>query len=464
MGGMTEVLATFGDGLFVSTNAGNTFAGVSLPSAPTAAWARLAVDRVATSPDVAYVFGAAGSSGYVWRRQGTTWTKLSNPAGLNITQAWYDWYVVANPASTSQVFLGAIDGYRGDLTGSTWKWTNITTQGANSIHPDQHCLTLAPNNPKVLYAGSDGGIFSSADSGAHWQSLNKGLGITEIEYIAGNPTTWQWLMAGTQDNGTLGFTGTSVWQQIAMGDGGDCGVNQQSPTTIYHSYYNVSLERSNNQGSTWVSMNPPNMPSLFYPPVEVFGATVAIGGTSLLITRNGAPPWKTVTLGLTTNEVCTAMRDVDANTIVVGTNKGRVMRVNWNGTTWTKTALTSPAARYISCIAVDPSNPQRYWLTFSQVGGASVYRSDNGGGTWVNCTASLPSIPMNAVVVDPANFKRVWVAADVGVYQSLNLGSSWSVFGTGLPNAIAADLLIHKQDRKLVCATRSRGAWVIAVP
>jgi hypothetical protein len=171
-----------------------------------------------------------------------------------------------------------------------------------------------------------------------------------------------------------------------------------------------------------------------------------------------------VTLGLTTNEVCTAMRDVDANTIVVGTNKGRVMRVNWNGTTWTKTALTSPAARYISCIAVDPSNPQRYWLTFSQVGGASVYRSDNGGGTWVNCTASLPSIPMNAVVVDPANFKRVWVAADVGVYQSLNLGSSWSVFGTGLPNAIAADLLIHKQDRKLVCATRSRGAWVIAVP
>src|SRR5262249_30087389 len=161
--------------------------------------------------------------------------------------------------------------------------------------------------------------------------------------------------------------GTSTWKQIAMGDGGDCGVNQQNPTTIYHSYYDVSLERSNNQGSTWTSMNPPSVGSLFYPPVEVFGATVAIGGAGASVHGNGAPPWKNVSLGLASGEVSTAMRDVDANTIIVGTNKGNVIRVNWNGTSWTKTALTSPSPRYISCIAVDPSNPQRFWVTFSQV-------------------------------------------------------------------------------------------------
>jgi hypothetical protein len=70
---------------------------------------------------------------------------------------------------------------------------------------------------------------------------------------------------------------------------------------------------------------------------------------------------------------------------------------------------------------------------------------------------------MNSVVVDPANFKRAWVAADVGVYQTLNLGSSWAAFSNGLPNAIAADLLFHKQDRMLICATRNRGAWVTQV-
>jgi hypothetical protein len=29
---------------------------------------------------------------------------------------------------------------------------------------------------------------------------------------------------------------------------------------------------------------------------------------------------------------------------------------------------------------------------------------------------------------------------------------------------MAADLVFHKQDRMLICATRNRGAWVTAVP
>jgi hypothetical protein len=69
---------------------------------------------------------------------------------------------------------------------------------------------------------------------------------------------------------------------------------------------------------------------------------------------------------------------------------------------------------------------------------------------------------MHSVVVDPGNYQRVWVAADVGVYQTLDQ-ATWSVFGNGLPNAMAVDLLFHKQDRILFCATRNRGVWTIAV-
>jgi hypothetical protein len=464
-GGGVELLAAFQDGLFVSTNGGNTFSAVTLPSSPAAAWTRLAVDRVTAAPDVAYAFGAAGGAAHLWRRVGTTWTKLAAPA-LNVNQAWYDWYVAANPTSQTQVYVAAIDTLRGDLSGSTWKWTNVTTQGANSIHPDQHCLTFVPGNAKTIYAGNDGGIYRSTSSGAKWTDLNKGLAITEIEYMASDPNTWKWLMAGTQDNGTIRFTGTTKWDHIADGDGGDCGVNQQNPNTIYHSYYNVSLERSNDKGNTWTWLAPPNVPSLFYPPVEVAGMTVAIGAVDLVITRNGAPPWATVALGLAAGEVSTAMRAIDANSLLIGTNRGRVLKMTWTGASWTKTILGSPAAKYISCIAIDPTNPQRFWLTNSQVTGAGgrVYRSDNGGAAWINCTAALPNIPINSIVVDPANFKRVWVAADVGVYESVDLGASWAAFANGLPNAMAVDLLFHSQDRRLFCGTRNRGAWVVAVP
>jgi photosystem II stability/assembly factor-like uncharacterized protein len=465
-GGKIELLAAFQDGVFASTNGGNTFTAVTLPSTPSAPWTRLAIDQVATAPDVTYAFGAAGGAAHLWRRSSTVWTKITSmPSTLSVNQAWYDWYVAATPDSKNQVYIGAIDTLRGDLSGSTWNWTNITTQGANSVHPDQHCLTFVPGNSKVIYVGNDGGIYRSANRGSTWTALNKGLAITEIEYMASDPTTWKWLIVGTQDNGTLRFTGAPQWDHIADGDGGDCGVDQQNPNTVYHSFYNVTLERSNNKGNTWIWLAPPNVASLFYPPVEVAGLTVGIGAVLLMITRNGAPPWATVPLGLSAGEVSTAMRAIDANTLLIGTNIGRVLKMTWTGTAWTNTTLSPPVAKYISCIAIDPSNPQRFWVTSSQVTGSGgrVYRSDNGGTSWINRTAGLPNIPINSVVVDPANFKRVWVAADVGVYQTFDLGSTWTAFSKGLPNAMAADLLFHKQDRRLLCATRNRGAWVMPV-
>jgi hypothetical protein len=480
-GGAVELLVAFEDGVFASTNAGNSFTVLTLPSEPLAEWSRIGVDRVMTSPDVAYIFGAAGNGAFMWRRSGTTWSRVTLPAvnndphqyftnKLEIGQAEYDWCVAASPSDTGEVFIGAIDTFRGRLSGTQWQWKNVTTQGPNSIHPDQHCVVFAPNDADVVYAGNDGGIYRSANSGTTWKSLNKGLGICEIEYLAGDPTTWEGLIAGTQDNGTISFAGGTKWNHVADGDGGDCGVNQLNPNIVYHSYYDVSLERSTNKGTTWTDLNPPpfsaftNPPTcLFYPPVEVSGLTIAIGAKSLVVTRNGADPWDTVPLGLPSGELPSAMREVDANTLLVGTTKGRMLRMTWDGTTWKKTALASPAPRYISCIAVDPSNSQRYWVTISQDNPGRVFRSDNGGASWIRRTAGLPNIPMNAVVVDPGDFRRVWVAADVGVYQTLDLGVSWTQFSNGLPNAMAVDLLFHKQDRTLICATRNRGAWITPV-
>ena len=79
-------------------------------------------------------------------------------------------------------------------------------------------------------------------------------------------------------------------------------------------------------------------------------------------------------------------------------------------------------------------------------------------------SSGLPNIPFNAVVVDPANFQRVWIAADVGVYETQDLGANWTAASNGLPNAMATDLLLHRQDRVLICATRNRGAWVMRIP
>ena len=61
--------------------------------------------------------------------------------------------------------------------------------------------------------------------------------------------------------------------------------------------------------------------------------------------------------------------------------------------------------------------------------------SDDGGTSWTDRSAGLPALPMNAIEVDPRNANRVWVAADLGVYQSTNGGAAWTDFASSLPNA-----------------------------
>ena len=183
-GGDVEILAAFATGLFVSGNGGASFTPVALPSQPSAAWLRLGVDRVVDSPDVAYVFGAAGNDAFLWRRTGTTWKKQVLPAvnhdpnnyfpnKLEIGQAEYDWCVAAPPNKIDEVYVGAIDTFRGQLNGTTWTWNNVTTHGQDSVHPDQHCLVFSPGQAKIIYSGNDGGIYRSSQQRSHLEVVEQ---------------------------------------------------------------------------------------------------------------------------------------------------------------------------------------------------------------------------------------------------------------------------------------------------
>ena len=63
--------------------------------------------------------------------------------------------------------------------------TNIGAKiSGDSVHPDQHAIAFSPTDPNTVYVGNDGGIYRSPDAGVTWQALNKGLNITEFEFLA----------------------------------------------------------------------------------------------------------------------------------------------------------------------------------------------------------------------------------------------------------------------------------------
>lgn len=470
-GGITaEVFAARSNGLTRSTNGGRTWRAVALPGAP-GSWDRLAIDISRSNPQVVYVFGASGSNAFLYRRQqqpnGTlAWVSITPPAGLNTGQAWYDWFVAAAPDTDHQVYLGAIEAYRGDL-GAAWTWTTISNKTGDDIHPDQHAIAFDPLDAAMIYVGNDGGLFRSPNRGTNWASLNRGLGIAEIEYIAQDYGSSRFLIAGTQDNGSIRYSGSGVWEHIQDGDGGDCGVNRASANTVFHTFYGMGMQRSTARGDwgTWADVGPGvpnNYSALFYPPMECNGSVVAQAGQSVFISRNNGTHWTEVTLAA--NVLASAIFIPTQNRVLVGTTGGRLFRVDWNGTQWgAATELTQPRSAWVSDIFCDPGNTQRLWVTYSSLNGGRVFRSSDGGTTWNDQTSNLPNLAINAVEVDPWNSNRIWVAADLGVYQSFDNGVTWTIFSTGLPNVLIYDLVFHPHARVLRAGTRNRGTWELPV-
>ena len=492
-----EVFAACSDGVFRSTNGGQTWSAVALPGATTQ-FRRIEVCHAPSNGNVVYVFSAgspevpdpvAAAQGFndtmpkprLWRRSifGGAFTAVNSlPPDLQTGQAWYDWFAAVAPNNPDVLYVAGINVHRGVRTASgAFNWRNISAKTAgDSIHPDQHAIAFSPQDPNVVYVGNDGGIYASPDAGTTWRSLNKGLCITEIEFLAQHPQFEAWLLAGTQDNGTIRYQGDEVWYHVADGDGGDCGVNAATPHTCYHTFFGMGVARSKKGGGwqTWPLnpqlVGPPatggeDYPSgaLFYPPVEVRGRVVVQAGVTVFISGDDGTSWTRVPLP--SGEVASALAIPTTMRVYVGTARGRVFRIEFAGGQWgAPVALTRPAAGFVSDIVVDPTNPNRIFVTYqSSQTGSHVFRSDNDGGSWINISQGLPVIPINAVEIDPANPDRVYVAADVGVYRSLDAGQTWAAFSPGLPNALVKDLLFHQPSRLLRAGTQARGVWEINV-
>ena len=470
--GKAQILAACMDGLYRSSDDGVTWTMVNLPGA-TSWFNRLAVAVAPSNPNVAYVWGSQNGTACLWRRSGVRWVSMNPPEDAAVHQSWYDWFLAVSPDHASQIYIGAVHAYRGELSGSSFTWTNVSSNysGGDSIHPDQHAIAFEPGNPDTIYIGNDGGLYRSFNRGLNWVHCNNGLVISEYEYLAQNHGSSRWLIGGTQDNGTERWTGSVIWEHVDDGDGGDCAVNRTDPRIVIHTYYGMSPLRSTSSGdwNSWFGIMPNTQPgegSLFYPPFEASatnGDTVAIGGGALYISRDHGTNW--IYLPFANAEIASALYIPDADHVYVGTANGTVCKAEWSGSSWGPlTLLPSPrTGAYISDLFVDPSNLNRVWATSRSTWGGRIFRSDDGGSTWRDCTWGLPGLPVNAIEVDPANSNRIWVAMDIGVYQSLDCGATWSSFSNGLPNAYVGDLLFHPHARVLRAGTRNRGIWQIPV-
>lgn len=411
---------------------------------------------------------------YVTTNAGASWTAIGLPGGNIGRQGFYNLAVAVDPATPDIVYLSATSLWKAVKPASgAWSITDI----GGAFHPDNHVLTFRPGNHLALWAGSDGGIYKSVDGGATWSdSVNKGLCITQMEFIDQHPTSTAVVFSGTQDNGTEQYRGSPVFTHADDGDGGFVVVNQSDPTHVISTYYGPSPKRSLQGGKfgTWLSVSAGigGSDSLFYPPMTA-GRTnanaLALGTTLVNIDpAEGTGGWTTkVTLpGAAANEKVSALCYVNANLIYAGTELGKVYKLVFS-VGWTATLISAPPLpnRYITDLSPLPGSSNTLIVVMGSFGIAHVWKGivpSSGVAAWSNISGALPDIPVNALVVDTAT--RMFIGTDIGVFETANGGTSWNIISAssaGLPNCAVFDLRLFAvgATRLLRAATHGRGLW-----
>jgi hypothetical protein len=413
---------------------------------------------------------------YLTSNGGTSWTAIALPGGNIGRQGFYNLAVTVDPTTPDIVYLSATSLWKAVKSGTTWTATDIGGQ----FHPDNHVVAFRPGDHLKLWAGSDGGIYKSADGGATWDdSVNKGLCLTQLEFIDQHPSSPAVVFAGTQDNGTEQYRGTVVFNHADDGDGGFVIINQTDPTHVVSTYYSASPKRSLQGGKfgTWASVASGigGTNSLFYPPVTACrtnASALALGTTLVNIdAAEGTGGWPTTTQvslpGLAAGELVSALSYVNGNLIYAGTNAGKVYKLAYSGA-WSATLIGQAPqlpSRYVSDLSTLPGSTTTLIVVMGGFNSGHVWRGvvpAVGAAIWANISGALPDIPVNALVVDPLNASRMFIGTDIGVFETTNGGINWSSISassTGLPNCAVFDLRLHETTRILRAATHGRGLW-----
>jgi hypothetical protein len=125
----------------------------------------------------------------------------------------------------------------------------------------------------------------------------------------------------------------------------------------------------------------------------------------------------------------------NANIIYAGTPAGGVWKSTNGGTSFIP-LFDEFSQIGVSGIAVDPNNSNIVYIVtgdrdHSDTSFVGVYKSINGGTTW-NTTGTISGVSRASdIYVNPSDSNMVWVATSAGLYKSVNAGTSWTRTLTG---------------------------------
>ena len=512
---------------YLSTNNGASWS--ALASTPSGIGrATLAVGR--PGDQVVYAFAAnldGSDQKDLYRSEdgGQTWTALGinsktpvnpDPYTPNVDvmngQAWYNQLLIVDPNDVARntVYVGgnyssafSTDGGQSWRVMTSWlgsyKLSGAAPVQNPYVHADMHTGLVGTDGKgnKVIFIGSDGGIFYSVDNGKNFRDANEGLVTHMIYGLASTPARPDAVLIGLQDNGTrYRVSSTTTYNGSIGGDGFGVGWSQAnndiSMGTLYYGDIRRFTQNPPNNQNKYEKVGIPDLgrgDEIFYTPLITPTAKVDPTGhvfftaTQSLIYRtdNAGTNWTPI-FDLLTHTPAGAgyYLSYGPHIMNVSPTDGKQVAASAyyqvyftkdGGTNWTTSNITPFAPNgyngYAGNLSYSADNNYLYVASENRSPSSSTVRiakRDMTTGNWIAAgsgATGLPNVPVFKLAVDP-NFKdgsHVFAGTWLGVYESKDGGQSWHLFGSGLPAAIVFDMYLFPDGSKIRIGTYGRGVW-----
>lgn len=466
-----------------STDNGETFTTITdgLPGSA----GRLVIGTSPDNPEVVYVLRALVAASdfafgglYKSTNSGESFTKTDNELEIfESSQAWFDLAIEVSPTDVNELYVGCLNMWKSTDGGDSFdrlnRW-NVNTE--SYTHADIHTIKFFNNK---LYVGSDGGIYQSADQGTSFEDFTSGIANSQFYRISVAKNDSRKIAGGLQDNSGF-ILENGNWNIYTGGDGMDYEIDPSNGNLLYgFVQFGGSLFISTDSGKSVGVVGAPRdtdgnpIQGNWITPLAVSSAGDVYSGFDALYKLEGNT-WEKVSSAIGSGNIDDIEIDPnDPDTIFLA--EGNILYRSQNGgaTFLVATVLDSD----ISDMAINSNDPNIVYVTTSNRVGTSQSNQQTERGvfkiTMNGNTGSTEDITLN-IPADQAFFSIVhqgrhtdnpiYVGTSLGVYRLDDTLSEWEDYFTNFPSTAVSDLEINVDGEKIIASTYGRGVWESNIP
>ncbi|MBT3918777.1 MAG: glycosyl hydrolase [Flavobacteriaceae bacterium] len=434
---------------------------------------------------------------------GETWKLINSERKLR-QRAWYYSRIYADPQDAEVVYVLNVRYHKSTDGGKTYSTFNAP-------HGDHHDLWIAPENPKRMVMGDDGGAQTTYDGGETWSTYHN-QPTAQFYRVTTDDSFPYRIYAAQQDNSTIRIShrneGWNIdeddWEETAGGESAHITIDPENNDIVYGGSYDGFLTRYNHKTKTIrsVSVWPDNpmghgAEDMKYRFQWNFPMFFSKHNTKKLytfsnhvhVTTNEGESWSVLSPDLTRNDstklkssggpitqdntsveyYCTifaaAESPIKEGLLWTGSDDGLIHVSRNDGETWENvTPKGMPEWMMINSIEPSVYNEGTCYVAGTKYKTGDfepyLYKTNDYGKSWKKITNGIPSEHFTRVLrEDPIKEGFLYAGTETGIYYSHNEGTYWQPLQLNLPIVPITDLAV--KNNNLIVATQGRSLWIL---